>query len=697
MAQGEGPSAGPENRGANHAAPTTAEQAATEQPQGRSRGQAQGQSQGPAQSQGQSGAQAARASVGVLVAELVGLAASSPLADLPQRLSLVTLFALAGGVAFYYTDRAVAGLASLGRAAGRLPGLLGRAAAVPMHALGRVFTAVAVLSGSTARVTVSAVLLAAAVPVGLFVTHSPWSACPVPREMRVAASAETAPAIQAAAAEFVRDTADWRGCRTAQVTVSAPGSADDLRTRLLNGWQASAAGPPTPPGPHPDLWIADSAAEVAEVRSQVRSLIGTDTPVATSPLVVAVPAAVAELLGGTKPGRFTWRELISKLEPRAVLRTHPETSNVGMLATAGMYTGIERDPKERAALEARVSAGVGWAETALDVMCRDLDVAPATMPAMVLSEQQLLEFNKARSGSASEVWDRPDCQRAAEISQLRPLYPAGGHALTYRCVRVIWPGGSGTDDPARDFCRRLPGYLARYGFRDTEGALPDRLGDADELRRNAQVSPGWRPKVADTVDLAGRPILGDHVLLAIDVSGSMDGAIGQVGSRLAVATDTAQTIVSHMPGTQSTGLWVFPSSAVGGHAPQVPLGPSGEVEADLKRELAPTGLRTNLPDVPLRTVITDALADLRGLFGRRVLVVFTDGGDTRGLGPGDFATRDGTEVVVLATNNGCDLDAVSALEKHKDLRCYPLGDEPPEETLSKVVLDLSSRAPGEAG
>lgn len=656
------------------------------------------------------GEETLRAIIGILVAEILGWAASGPLQPW-IRVLLVLLLAFLGGVLFYYVQVMIWLFTWLTRNAKNLPGLLGHVLGAFFNVVRHLFSGLAMLSGRSLRAVFCVILLIAATCLISSFHSWPWTSCAIAWEVRLAASSETAPAVQHAAETFMRGTADWRGCRTANITIIAPDSASELRRRLASGWNAT---PPHTPGPRPVLWIADSPAEVTQIRAVSSARISRVTTVATSPLVIAMPQATAELItsGLDEPGAFTWAQLINGVRsPRAVLRTHPRTSNVGLLATVGLEESLPGEDKqaERDALEARIGGGVGWAEDVHDVMCRFLDADDASgdrVPAFIMSEQQLYEFNMARSGTGTGSWTRADCARAAirpgPVPRLRPLYPSGTDGrhvpgLIYQCVPLDWadqPTPPAVSEIVRAFCDHLATALTRLGFRDADGRLPA-LDSAAELAADAAVAPEWPSDITGALARAAVPRLGDHVLLAVDVSGSMSNSLNTGGDRLRAATDTAKTLVAHMPGALTTGLWTYP--AANPEATHEVLAPPAQVTdggAALAALLDPVRLATNRMDRSLSRLVRAGVAELAGKDGHRVLVVLTDGG---GADFDEFPlTEDsGVEIVLLTFGGrGCNHPGLAEGAPQDGLVCYPVDGAPPDHAVSSLRTYLTAAAGG---
>lgn len=640
------------------------------------------------------------------VTALFGIIVTTPLEEIWLRILLLIVTATVAVTLMHSRERLTAWTKDAAKRTTRLPRLAGRALEPVVTLLTGFSAVVGKLTPPRRALTALASLALVVVAVDVFLAPPwPWNTCPVPHELRVAASGETAPAIVRAAEKIVRDTADWRGCRTLNVTVIPHDSAEALRRKLKNDWTALAS---QAPGPRPDVWIADSAAEIAEVRP---ALAGDPVIVATSPLVLAAPADTINLIAGGQrdPGDLTWQQLINGVRSgRAVLRPHPLTSNVGLLVAVALderLAGEARKP-ERDMLEARVSRDVGPADDIHDVMCEYVDATDDALggrvPAIIMSEQQLHEFNRARMATGDDVeagaWRRADCpepeRNAGPLPYLHALYPEGGHSLVYMCVPLSWaenPTPSVLSPLIDDFCARLATGLPALGFRDADGTLAG-SDHIEPLNPNAPVRTDWPAQISATLGNAARPLLGDHVLVAVDVSGSMGNSLRTRGLRIGAATETARVIVADMHGRLTTGLWTYPT-APGGlaalHQVISPLGPVNDDGADLLRKLDAIEHDGDRPDGSLRTLIRSGIGTLAREDGRRVMVILTDGGNADGLSAGDLADRGDIEILILTFGGrGCAVPAIAALAQRGELRCHVVDGSPPDQVLSEIWTEI---------
>ncbi|MEU3165511.1 VWA domain-containing protein [Streptosporangium sp. NPDC006930] len=558
------------------------------------------------------------------------------------------------------------------------------------------------------------VLVTVLVALAVVPKEEPWVTCRVPDEITLLASAETSPVIQRAAGEFMAGKIDWWGCRQVNINVSGL-RAGEARDRL-GDWTfpvQPAVGPAAgrtarkPPGARPDGWIADSLQEIDYVDRNTDGVptFGERTVVATSPLVIAAPERLAEELteANRKPGDRDWADLL-RSRPGArqqVVRTHPLASNVGLMATAAA-------PGPSEGLSRKVRPG----DTVRDVMCRYANSLDTS--AMVMTEQQFHELDVALSGTAPALSVPGGCAlsgagdgrpspgsvsvpRSAGKKPPRPVivYPKGGHAMRYACVSKRWPDlrrPPAVEQTVEEFCDFLRETLPRYGFRDAEGRLDvQRLPvKAHRLRSDAPVAANWKPDISRLLYKLTTP-LADHVLVVVDVSGSMArNKVNDGRSRLEAAIQVAQVAVTSKRGERTTGIMTFfPDD---GHAvPPAPVGDEGNALTGRLTAVQNAYRDGSRPDPPMRPIIEKALDRLErtGDPGeRKVVLVLTDGGNPKGLTGEDIRGHDGVRLMMLSFDlHGCDTSPLPVLGDEGLMSCYDASTDP-DQKLDDAFTEL---------
>ncbi|MEU4830912.1 VWA domain-containing protein [Streptosporangium sp. NPDC023615] len=555
------------------------------------------------------------------------------------------------------------------------------------------------------RLLAAGVLITILVVLAVVPKDEPWRTCQIPDEITLLASDETAPVIRRAAGEFMAGKVDWWGCRQVNITVSGL-RAGEARERLRD-WTfpvqpASERTARQAPGARPDGWIADFAEEIDYVRRDESPAegrtFGERTIVATSPLVIAASPALADDLtqGDWRPGGREWASLLrgksgSRLQ---VLRTHPRASNVGLMAAAAAPLPDED-----------LSAKVRLSDDARDMMCRYAGSREASP--MLLTEQQLHELNLGLSGAGPAPGGcadpatpggppSPVTWRASVPNEppLTAVYPAGGHAMRYACVSKKWPD---LKRPAvikrtvEEFCDALREILPRYGFRDEGGRLAlDRLPKRTSWLRPEAPVADWKPDVLALLHGLRAP-LGEHVLVLVDVSGSMArNKVNDGRSRLEAAIQLAQLVVTSRGGDLTTGIETFfPGD---GHAADlVPVLDGGKALADELGTVLEDYRAGSRPDPAMRPVLREVLTRMQRTGDprdRRIVLVLTDGGNPGGLTADDLRGRDGVRLVMLSFDlHGCDTPPLPELRDRELMSCHDVSNDP-EQTLDDAFNEL---------
>ncbi|MCM2387552.1 vWA domain-containing protein [Streptomyces albipurpureus] len=269
------------------------------------------------------------------------------------------------------------------------------------------------------------------------IADQPFSCVPA-QEIRLLTDPELEETVRAAADTFEGTPAnkDADGCLLGGVTVySAP--ADQVVQAFRKdaaAWQdpTEEADPGRDIGPQPDVWIPATSAEprrAEPVDGGASPAELSDRPVAlpVSPIVLAVPEAVATKAGlSAGPSGRTLGELLTVLHgveaDSVVRRTDPEAAATGLLATQGLYTGLD-SVEERKRAERRISDG--------------------QRPPATTGEKLLCELPQSTSGGASALVPAfrlkkgVDCGRPETVHRIA-VEPNGMPGLDPVFVQVQW-------------------------------------------------------------------------------------------------------------------------------------------------------------------------------------------------------------------------------------------------------------------
>jgi Ca-activated chloride channel homolog len=532
----------------------------------------------------------------------------------------------------------------------------------------------------TAKVTLTAMLVVPLVLIGVL-----WGAqladrariwtvgCDHPTQLRMLSSTEQLEP----AKELARRYGEWAahrryGCAVVSTYVY-PVPREQARNALAGGW---SGGDLRDAGPHPDVWLAASAAEVDRVRQAAKERFEADDPVvedvavAWSPVVLGVPAAAAPGLRLARRGQ-PWSELFGG--PTAlgwdVVRPDPTSSAAGELATAMLYgTDAAADPAHARAVEQRIGRSLDEGGyplgDELDVLCRYRQLDPPHT-AVVVSEQALARFNRgeALGGECRNVTPPRD---AGDV--VVAFYASDTRALQSRFVRFTWSPPAQAAQ-ARAFGQWLAGpdgarALVAVGLRPLTAGAGDPADGHDGLLVDATFQR--EPMPTEALDRALGVYATSHrrgrVLFALDVSGSMAAPVGHgQGSRLDVAGRGVVRALGLMGERDEFGLWVFPDGPGGAGAREtLAMGSRDEaVQGTPRRQATENVLKQVRPggNTPLFKAIVDGVRAVGPSDDTRIgaLVVLTDGEDTSsGLtaqAVGDAVRGAGVRLFVVAVGD----------------------------------------------
>nr|MDT0659050.1 substrate-binding domain-containing protein [Micromonospora sp. DSM 115978] len=474
--------------------------------------------------------------------------------------------------------------------------------------------------------------------------------CPAPTELRLLTTAEGLTTAERLADTYTLATARSRqDCPTVRIHVFAapPLAAGDA---LRSGWQANSL---RTLGPRPDVWLPGASRHALVGTAESSNGLLTAAPtrsLATTPLVLALPASELPAVFASARAGLTWTEALAALERLGwgLARPDPASSVTGEYATLAMYASggdpVQLttasaepelvDPARARAIEGLVAdtldrADYPLAGDALDLLCHHRQRGSAPV-ALAITEQQMIQFNAglALGGCGAGPAATPDRSLVA-------VYPTDTVALDQPMVTLDWADRS----PAQ--ATQIAGFrqwlasdagkqaLLEVGLRPPDraagepvserlGALPGvaylRMGLTDRALKAARDQ--WR-----AVRRPGR------VLLLLDASGSMRTPAGTAGlTRFDVAVRGVTALAGRVSDPDEFGVWVFQGPR---RQPErlVPVGRLTGAGKDLVgarlAEVRPGG------DTPLYRAVVAGVAAVGPGEQERVtaLVVLTDGAD----------------------------------------------------------------------
>ncbi len=461
---------------------------------------------------------------------------------------------------------------------------------------------------------------------GIVATRMAASGDPAPcppdtAPLRVAA----APSIAAAIAEVARQgsgpgAGSGAGCQV--VTVQAVTPEAEIRGLAQGSIQP------------PDVWVPDSSLWLDRAGVERVAAATNAKSVASSPLVLALPRAVADRLRPPAPRT-----------PR-----RPQVADLATSTASGTPVSVELSDQ-------RLSPGRVGTILALTAATAGTPDARAALTGILRSATVSTAPAGARLARLS-----PTASVAVPVSE-RDVWAANSAGSAARPV-AVYTGGVTFDFPYAVLARDLPtvqqaallferlrsargrAVLAGAGFRDSAGAAGANLTADLGVDGATAVTP--RPltpaSLADAEKALASVSLDARLLAVVDVSGSMAWGIGGPKSpgpsRLSIAVQAAARGLGLYPDSTEVGLWVFSENLPGGtdHHEVVPVarlgGPTGAraalAAAVTKVAPVPDG------DTALYSTTADAVEAMRHQWkaGRvNAVVVLSDGKDTGHHGP----------------------------------------------------------------
>ncbi len=406
-----------------------------------------------------------------------------------------------------------------------------------------------------------------------------------PLTLTVAAAPELAPVLQDQAAAWLagRGTA---GCLAVLVNGVDPA---DLAVAVAARGSGSLAGLGQPTGQIqvPDVWIPDSSLWLARLRAVNPTLVPTlAPPIATSPVVVAVPEPVAATLTWTS-GAPSWPGLLGLMTGRPALRTGlvnpardaPALSGLLAVSAAAAQSGTKAQEVTVGALRTLAAGESAIRGDLLSRFPRATDAATlaAGLGAATVTEQAVFAYNAT-----------------APAVPLRALYLAPAPVPMDYPYAVLAAPGSPAAVAAGELRAALagPAYagrLAGHGLRAADGTVGAGAtltpgSPAGPLAAAPAVPAAQLDQALSTWSAITQP---GRLLAVLDVSGSMlqpvPGAGGATREQVTVAA--AQQGLGLFDDRWSVGLWVF-STNMAGRTPYKQLLPIGPLSVQRPQALS---------------------------------------------------------------------------------------------------------------
>jgi Ca-activated chloride channel family protein len=477
--------------------------------------------------------------------------------------------------------------------------------------------------------------------------------CSGGRALTVEAAPAVAPAVRAAAAAYNETEPNADGdCLTVRVSARAPHET----VRLLGGgWSEAAA------AARPDVWIPDSTGwlETARLAEPARALLPANaTPVAASPVVIAMPRKLAKTLKWPDE-QLSWKDVLAnegssafwrargapQAGPFRVVLAHPLASSSSASAMMSMLSVALGKPVE--SLQAQTLRELFAKKVILDLE-RKSEAVPASDEALLadlrqadadgklasrfsaapMSEAAVFDYNRGlaadgkpgpssapASPAASPAADKPAVKPAAAGGPAGPTeplvahYPTDGTVLAKVPFVVLTPREGAAPPAAADgFLKALLGPAGQAAFADAGWRTPD--GKNPKLTAAAGFSPTLRAAPPETADPAAtasavETFRGIHQrgnsIAVIDSSGSMKQEVPGSGgkTRMQTAVEAIESALGLVAKDSNLGLWQFSTKLDGDndYRKLVPIGPmEARVGGVTRRDALVTALRGIKPE-----------------------------------------------------------------------------------------------------
>lgn len=428
------------------------------------------------------------------------------------------------------------------------------------------------------------------------------SGCTGSVNLTVAAAAEIAPAVEQAAQQWITDGANVSGTCVA-VNVSGVNPAT-MAAAVAREHKVALTG--LGPAPEsvtvPDVWIPDSSTWLLRLKSEASGFVPTDgKSIALSPVVVAMPEALAEKVLGWPDKKLSWKDLLSQMNSSTTIRTgivdptRDAAGLAGLLALAGAAGADAKGQGAKvSALRALANGSSALRDDLLQKFPRSLDAADlaSSLSAAPLSEEDVVAFNA----------ERPPIKLAALYLEPKPPpldYP-------YAVMPEV-------DLQKQAAATGLHQFLKQAAFKNALGAAG--LRAADGTAGSGFVAPTGAPAAtAPTASASAAPPQGGtaaaglgadaisqalgswaaitlpgRVLAVFDVSGSMLKKVPTAGGadRAAVTRAAASQGLTLFDDKWAVGVWLF-STELDGKKPYreiVPISPLTSARTQLQESI----------------------------------------------------------------------------------------------------------------
>lgn len=425
-------------------------------------------------------------------------------------------------------------------------------------------------------------------------------ACSGQVQLSVAAAPELAPAVQAAAAQWVADGAAVGGtCIAVSVTDAEP---VEVAAAVAGKHGATLAGVGQASGTAttPDVWVPDSSTWLLRLKNNGAAAFApaNGASIARSPVVIAAPEPVASLLGWPEK-KLTWSDLLARINSNSKpLRTgivEPTRDAAGLSGLLSLTAAASAaDPDGQATTGTLRALSTDRSAVRQDLMAQfprssDPAVIAAGLAAAALSEEDVIAYNSTKPPIPLAALYLEPSPMALDYpyAVLPGIEPAKASAANLLFEVLTTPG----------FRNRLAAQSLRSpdgnwgdGFKPPQGAPSPAGGEATVPPAGGTAAGGLDPLAIERVvaswSSATQP---GRMLCVIDVSGSMGEKVPAAGNktRAQVTIAAAGQGLDLFDDSWAIGLWIFSTQMVGAldYKELVPIGPLSGQRGRLKTAL----------------------------------------------------------------------------------------------------------------
>ncbi len=488
-------------------------------------------------------------------------------------------------------------------------------------------------------------------------------------------------------------------------------------------------------GPAPDAWSPAASTWLQLLRHDRSShdrpdILPADAEsVVSTPIVLAMPEPMARALGWPDAA-VGWSDLLAlandpggwsaKGHPEwgafKLGKTNPNISTTGLSATVGVFvaaTGTSsdltldtlKDPRVREFVAGVEKSVAHYGDTALTFLTNlqradDAGTALGYVGAVTVEEKSVVDYNNGNPTGGLDTAGQHGRPRVPLVA----IYPKEGTLNSDNPFAVLQAPWSevGRQAGAKDFVDYLrepqqQKLFTDAGFRTYDGQPGKAVSDSEHLREDIGVptlAPP-SPQVLSSVRATWTELRKKaHLLLVLDVSGSMEQSAGAGKTRLERAQAAAVHGLAQLSDTDEVGLWAFPveGQVYWQYLPVEPLGPRRNEMTNRIQQLIPSG------GTPLYAVTRKASEEVRKTASAdtiNAIVVMTDGknenpddtdldGLVRQLT--DQAPEGGIRVFTIAYGQDADLDTLTRISEASRAAAYDATDPMTIDTVFTNVL-----------